>query len=202
MVIWLVCCWPGDLRAGPPDRVALLPLACVGGEPAACDRMRGQLAARMERQLELTVLRGARVDRAVGLRCGPEAQWWTCLEQDANLFAIGLELDVPAALMVRVASLGEHQTVKLRWVDVGSSTTSVQLVEARPGEVAAWMSSLGLLHRRLYAPPPPPPADPWYQRWEVWLGVGAGAVVITGVALAVTLAPGGNQPADFRVRLP
>lgn len=201
-LLLLACFLPGSLYAKPPASVALLPFACVGGVPKACARLREDLAARLERKFGHLVKRGAKVDAAVRKRCGKAEDWWACLEQDANLFAIGRSLKVAAALTVRVASLGERQAVKLRWVDVASSTISVELVEARPGDVDAWMSSLVLLHQRLYVPPAPPPPPAWYQRWEVWTSVGAGAVLVTGLVLAITLAPSGNDQADFSVRLP
>ncbi len=195
----VVLCF-GTARAAQPEHLVLLPFGCVGGEASTCERLRQDFASRLAKDLHLKVVLGAEVDKAVQARCGKKDQWWACMEQDANLFALGAKLGVPAALTVRVASLGKRNAVKLRWVDVEAHTISVELVEAGPGALGAWVTSLNLLLQRTY--PPPPPAPSWYKRWEVWTAVGAGAALITGAVLAATLTSGDGDPADFHLRLP
>ena len=186
--------------AQQPEQVALLPLECAGTNVRQCAGIRKKMARLLKEKLNLQALPATQVDRAVSQRCEEKKKWWTCLEHEANLFALTRMLSAPASLSVRVASLGERQAVKLRWIDARENTITVETVETGPNDLDAWLTALGLLLKKRY--PPPAPAQSWIGRWELWTAVGAGAIVITGVALALTLTPKNNDPADYHLRLP
>ena len=127
-----------------------------------------------------------------------------CLDEPACLRRLGEGVGASKLLLVRLAGLGDTVAVRLVLVDAASGTeesSRQDVVHAATAERVA--ASVEAAARSLVASLAPPPAEPWYEDWRLWVGVGAGALAAGGAAAAgVLLAPGDAARPDLTVTPP
>jgi hypothetical protein len=188
-----------------PQRVAVLPVSLLAAPPATGERVRERLARALQSESDVEVVPAVQADQAVDARCGG-APRWDCLEQEQNLLAIGRALDARVVVAGNLAVMGETRVLKLRVVDLSAETVSGEVVEMSGANDEAVLERFAALHARLFphASPDAPSAP-----WPVWVGVGAGMLVVaTAATVGVLLAtgvlglPGDDGSWDARVSLP
>jgi hypothetical protein len=217
------------LAADPARRVAVVPIACLGGSDAACEQMRTELTQSLEARFDIELAARADIDAAVQKRCGHPEEWWNCLEQDPNLFALGGALSARYVVAGRLASAGDNQVLRLRIADTTLRTVSTETLELSRGQAQPVLTRFFTLHDRMFpqragsaalgagpaAPAAPQgapqragfavePAQPWYARWQTWTigaAIAAGVVGAVLIGLQVT-APASPSGFDVRLGLP
>jgi len=208
-IVWLGL--PRSLRAdgtesvttSTPERVAILPIACMGGQSDECTRLRERLGHVLRTDFAVRVLKTARVDQTVSEVCGDPSSWWRCLEKESSLFEICTPLRARAVIAGKIATVGKAQVLQIRLADCQTGTVSSEMIEMTEGTEAQFLDRFLLLHERMFPRLPPP--TPWYKRWQVWTATaGITALVAGGILLSLQASGGGAEEGvwDFRLRIP
>ena len=179
----------------PRPRVAVLPFTAMAASGADCQRLRIHLTGLLNNLFDVQLIEDKTTVKAVRRLCGKRSAWWDCLGKDENLFELGKRLKAKTLVVGRLAAIGKRRVLKLRLANVLAGRTSAEVVNIPAGQEEAVLSRFVLVHKQWFGgerPPPPQPEQPqpapaWYQKWETWTIIGAGAAVVAGAVLFATM---------------
>ena len=181
-------------------RVAVMPITTMGASPEVCQRLRQQIVSELQRESSVELTPTTKIDQSVNRLCGEPAQRWECLAQDNNLLRIGEELTVHAVLAGQLAAMGKTHVLKILVVNIESGTVFSEVVNITATTDGSLLGKFTLLQEWLR---PKQSSLPWYQRWEVWTAVGAGAALVTGLLIwGLTSSADPNVQWDYHRILP